>query len=99
MTTENQVFMSLDEIKGIRFGCSKCHAKLTLPLRNLNLSSIPMTCVCGEQWFQGHHDERLRAVATLISRLNEVRDAQLPVSLNLEVANPSFSFRASNGKD
>lgn len=98
--TENQLFVSLDEIKGIRFECNKCHAKLTLPLETVSLSSIPMTCVCcGEKWFQGQHDERFRAVSVLVSRLSDVRDAQLPVSLTVEVSNPFSSSRVSSGKD
>ena len=99
MTTENQLFISLDELKGIRLECSTCHTKVTLPLRANSISSIPPTCVgCNVEWFQGQHDERYRAVANLLSRLTELRDAQMQVSLTLEVANPFFGDRASNGK-
>lgn len=99
MTTENQLFMSLDEVKGIRFECKNCHAKLTLQLQTVNLSSLPTTCVgCGTQWFQGPFDERFKAISVLVHRLSDVRDMQLPVSLTVEVSNPFFSSHASAGK-
>lgn len=100
MTTENHLFISLDEIKGLRFECNQCHAKVTLPVTTVSLSSIPPVCVgCGAPWLQGQHDERHRAVSVLLSRIADLRGMQLPIALTLEIANPFFGDRASSGKD
>ena len=99
MTAENRLFITLDEITGLRFECAHCHAKLTILMNNAFPSSL-LTCMnCRKPWFEGEHDSRVKVIGLFVTAFNQLKQLELKPPVDLEISNSVVFDHASNGKD
>jgi len=92
MTRETRTFISPSEIAGVQFECTKCHAKVTIPMRTDRNIEVPtQCCVCNDYWFSSVMDTRHRAVVTAIDQLTKV--AKMVSELESQGVNLSIAFQ------
>jgi hypothetical protein len=77
MTIETQLFVSPQDVIGLRLQCN-CGSKMSLPISDkfkmalLGLQHCPN---CNAHWFQGDRDDRLMQLVNLVNSIEAVRDA------------------------
>ncbi len=87
MTIEQRLVITLDEVLGFQFECSRCHVKVIVPLFGDGV--LPHGCRgCGNNWVV---NENSRAHSSVFTTLDTLRQAMKHIAT--ELPNVGCAFR------
>lgn len=93
MTTESKTFISVNDIIGVQYECTACHARFVANLNQPSAAPLLHCPQCHRDWFVDSSDARYKDLQRMTQILKIAADAiarfeseKVSVSVSLEIA-------------